>query len=487
MIKKLGRLYAEFVKSARKTGNLKIQQDLQAAKNIEDGLNTQAFVDYINKNFSATTDAERKQKAEALEKIKGSSNWLAGAVDEFKAGYAEVLPDEEPDSDTKKVAAGTGSTASAPVEVQKQRSTPIGQEVAEISRRRRGAETPMEAPEVGESTPTLDTSMYEKYSGLGLIGNEQATISYIAQNEVGDAEIAFLMAAASDAPLRPKIIGDKVHLVPFPGHFLGVPLSDIIDNYASQGPGGEIETLQLFLEQNKIVPQNHFAGSRGEPSEELRQAIKVVMNYIDKNIYAVEGTALHDEIVNEMTNSPVFFTKTQELQGAFSFARQLFNYGLKEMAADAANISAAVEAEYAKDLAESYIPPEAGKLDDMVDAYFEGKLGRKPTEAEKDVWASKFAESYSISFRENRAKAEMFNNYNFLSQQPEYGELSNDATGSVPGIGNVDLSAFSTRSPADVQEDMFEAEFSKGIEAREEAVDKRQMQHDMFRYLLGNK
>ena len=188
-----------------------------------------------------------------------------------------------------------------------------------------------------------------------------------------------------------------------------------------------------------------------------------------------------------MTNSPVFFTKTQELQGAFSFARQLFNYGLKEMAADAANISQAVEAEYAKDLAQSYIPPEPGKLDDMVDAYFESKLGRKPTEAEKDIWASKFAESYSISFRENRAKAEMFNNYNFLSQQPEYGELSNDATGSVPGIGNVDLSAFSTRSPSDVQEDMFEAEFSKGIEAREEAVDKRQMQHDMFRYLLGNK
>ena len=294
MFKKLGELFAAF-----KLGKqLSIEQDLQSAEAWEKvtAQNRKAFVDWLGVNWKPQSDAERKQKAEALEKIKGSSNWLAGAVDEFKAGYAEVLPDEVQDSDTKKVAAGTGSTASAPVEVQKQRSTPIGQEVAEISRRRRGAETPMEAPEVGESTPTLDTAMYEKFSGLGLVGNEQATIAYISQNNPSEAEIAFLMAAASDAPLRPKVVGDKVQLVPFPGHFLGVPLSDIIDNYASQGPGGEIETLQLFLEQNKIVPQNHFAGSRGEPSEELRQAIKVVMNYIDKNIYAVEGTALHDEL-----------------------------------------------------------------------------------------------------------------------------------------------------------------------------------------------
>ena len=106
-------------------------------------------------------------------------------------------------------------------------------------------------------------------------------------------EIEFLNAAASDAPLRPRVRNGKVQLVPFPGHFTSVPLADIIDNFASSQ---EILNYQTFLMENNIVPQNYFASSMGEYSEELRTSIKVVMNWIDKNLYAEEGTDLYNEV-----------------------------------------------------------------------------------------------------------------------------------------------------------------------------------------------
>ena len=313
MLKKLGRLYADFLKSVRKTGDIKLQQDLQVAKNIEDGLNSQAFIDYINKNFPARTPEERKKAIDILDKIYGTDKPIfAKQREEFMSGFYEVIPEESEESE--KVAASFGANVSAPVEVKD--TTPISQTVGETTRRRREGQTPV-VPTEGPTTggQTLDTSTYKKFQELGILGNEAATNAYIIDNEgkLSAEEIAFLYAAAGDAPLRPKTDGETTSLVPFPGHFIGVPLSDIIDNYASQGPGGEIEQLQLYLEQNGIVSQNYFAQSRGEPSEELRQVITQVMKWIDMNLYAVEGTGLYDEIMNEMTGSPVFFTKNQEL------------------------------------------------------------------------------------------------------------------------------------------------------------------------------
>ena len=73
MFKKLGKLYRQFLISIRKTGDIKIEQDLQSARNIENGINSKPFIDYINKNFPATTDEERKQKAEVLKQINNNT------------------------------------------------------------------------------------------------------------------------------------------------------------------------------------------------------------------------------------------------------------------------------------------------------------------------------------------------------------------------------------------------------------------------------
>jgi len=484
MFKKLGELFRAFA-IAR---DLRIEQQLQSAEAWDKitAQNRKDFVDWLGINWKPATDAERKQKAEALDKINNNTNWISGVVEEFKEGYNSGY--EEPDDiDKSEVEETTDTTAvdSTDTTAEDLINEQIEQGLAD--------KQPTTQPTTGGQT--LDTSTYKKFQELGILGNEAATNAYIvdAQKngiEIPAEELAFLMAAAGDAPLRPKTDGETTYLVPFTGHFVGVPLSDIIDNYASQGPGGEIEQLQLYLEQNGIVGQNYFAQSRGEPSEELREVIRRVMKWIDFNIYAVEGTGLYDEIINEMTGSPVFFTKNQELNGDFNFARQLFNFGLKEMAENAQIYEAYQEAEYAKEIGTQFIPPTQAKLEDMVEGYFEDKLNRPPTAEELDLWSTKFAESYSMSFREARAKAEAYNSYNFLLQQPEIGamgQLSNDAQALVPGKGSVDLSQFTYREAEDIRDEMFEDEFGRGIDAAEEAVDKQTLQHAMFRHLLGRR
>ena len=353
----------------------------------------QAFVNFIN-SFEPATDADRKLKAEALEAIKNDSVPLQDFRNDFSAAYNEEEPKE-----SKKVIAASGANLGSPVEVSEPRD--ISTEVAETTRRRRAGQTPSVMEQQEEELSSLDTTLYEKYKRLGLLGNEAATLSYI--NEVGAAnidpeELQFLYAAASDAPLRPVQVGDKTVLRPFAGHFVAVPMADIIDNFASSQ---EILNYQTFLMENNIVPQNYFASSMGEYSEELRTSVKVVMNWIDKNLYAEEGTDLFNEISKSLQNSPIYFQKTQELNGAFSYHRQLFNYGLQQMAKNAEQFEAAQEAEAAKEMAMDYIPPSDFVLDEMVEGVFEARLGRKPTEEELDTWSTRFANSYSTAFAQN--------------------------------------------------------------------------------------
>ena len=486
MLKKLGRLYAEFLKSVRKTGDLKIQQDLQAAKNVEDGLNSQAFVDYINKNFPAKTDAEKKEAIETLDKIYRTDEPLfAEQRKEFMSGYNEIIPAEEPTNETTKIASSSGANLGAGVVVEESRN--IDQEVAETSRRRSAGQTPSVLEQQAEAS-NLDTSTYEKYEKLGLIGNEQATIAYLAANpDLPLEEIEFLNAAASDAPLRPVERDGKTFLVPFPGHFTSVPLADIIDNFASSQ---EILNYQTFLMENNIVPQNYFASSMGEYSEELRTSIKVVMNWIDKNLYAEEGTDLYNEVNKGMESSPIYFQKTQELNGSFSYHRQLFNYGLQQMAKNAEQFDAAQEAEVARKMAQEYIPPADYVLDDMVEGAFEAKLGRKPTAEELDKWSTRFAASYSIAYNQNRAQAEKLQSFNFLTAQPELAGLTFEEAAELqeqyPGKGMVDLSVFSTVSPEEVRAKQFEDEFGNVIEARQTGAEVRKMQQDMLTYMFGS-
>ena len=476
MFEKLGELFAAFALARQ----LRIEQQTESAAAWDKitAQNRKDFVSWLNNNWEPATPQERQEKAEALEHIKNNKNWISGAVNDFKSGYASVIPEDVPEEDTKKVAAVSGANLGSPVEIQEPRN--IDQEVEE---------TPSVMEQQEQELSSLDTELYEKFKKMGLLGNEAATLSYIT--EVGSAnidpeELEFLYAAASDAPLRPEQVGDKTVLKPFPGHFVAVPMADIIDNFASSQ---EIINYQTFLMENNIVPQNYFASSMGEYSEELRTSVKVVMNWIDKNLYAEEGTDLFNEVSQSMQNSPIYFQKTQELNANFSYHRQLFNYGLQQMAKNAEQFEAAQEAEAAREMAMDYIPPSDFVLDEMVEGVFEARLGRKPTQEELDTWSTRFANSYSTAFAQNRAKAEQLQSFNFFTAQPELAGLSleeaNKMKEQYPGKGTVDLSMFTTVSPEEIQIQQFEKEYENVIEARRTGAEIRKMQQDMLTYMFG--
>ena len=485
MFEKLGELFAAFALARQ----LRIEQETQSAAAWDKitAQNRKDFVSWLNANWEPATPQERQEKAEALEHINKNKNWISGAVNDFKSGYASVITEDIPKESTKKVAAPSGANLGSPVEIQEPRN--IDQEVAETSRRRRAGETPSVMEQQEQELSSLDTELYEKYKKLGLLGNEAATLSYIntvGAGNIDPEELEFLYAAASDSPLRPVQVGDKTVLKPFAGHFVAVPMADIIDNFASSQ---EILNYQTFLMENNIVPQNYFASSMGEYSEELRTSVKVVMNWIDKNLYAEEGTDLFNEISQSMQNSPIYFQKTQELNGAFSYHRQLFNYGLQQMAKNAEQFEAAQEAEAAREMAMDYIPPSDFVLDEMVEGVFEARLGRKPTQEELDTWSTRFANSYSTAFAQNRAKAEQLQSFNFLTAQPELAGLSleeaNKMKEQYPGKGTVDLSMFTTVSPEEIQIQQFEQEYENVIEARRTGAEVRKMQQDMLSYMFG--
>ena len=312
--------------------------------------------------------------------------------------------------------------------------------------------------------------------------------TYIQKNpDLSDAELQFLQSAADGAPMRPVLNADgTTSLLPFAGHFEGTPLSGILDNYASLD---EIEAFQNFLTDNNIVPQNYFAESIGESSEKLRKSIQMVMNWIDTHMYAVEGTETYKAIIKQTELAPVYFSQTQAKVNDWSFARNLFNEGLKRMAADIVILDEVDEAEAAKALAQKYIPPSQGSLEDMVEGYFEAKLGRKPTEEELDKWSTTFGLSYSTAWKQDRAKAEQLESYNFLTAQPEYSDIGKSEMENLqeqyPGRGTVDLSMFSIQTPAEIREQQFEDEYGNVVEATQNARQVRKMQQDMLTYMFG--
>ena len=206
-------------------------------------------------------------------------------------------------------------------------------------------------------------------------------------------------------------------------------------------------------------------------------------------MYAVEGTEAYKAIMEETDLAPVYFSQTQAKVNDWSFARNLFNAGLKEMAINYAKLGEADEAEAAKKLAAEYIPPSQGSLEEMVEGYFEAKLGRKPTEEELDIWSTNFASSYSVAFAQARSKAEELSSYNFLTAQPEYLDIGKseikDLQEQYPGRGNVDLSMFSLATPAEISAQQFEDEYGNVVEATQNAKQVRKMQQDMLTYMFG--
>ena len=468
MFKKLGELWAAFVLGKE----LSEQQELLAAESWEKvtAENREDFVDWLGANWEVTTDADRKQKAEALEKIKGNVNWIGGVVDEFQAGYTSVIPDEI----EEKTQATVVTEDTAPVDFSGDEATQVPEEVI---------------TQTAEEQLIIDTELYDKHATIMMPGvPPEQVMAYVAANEatLTAPEIAMLTAHAEGVVNRPQRYGDKVYLSPFGGHFQGVGLDNIIDSYAS---GPEIEAYQNFLENNNIVPQNYFAESKGEYSEKLRTSIKMVMTWLDRNRYAVEGTELYQEIMTQTEHAPVYFTKLQEDNQEFSYYRNLFNYGLKEMAKDRVALDEAAEAEAARKLAEEFIPPSDDVLDDMVESWFQAKLNRKPTAAELDTWSTRFANSYSIAFAQQRAKNKELESFNFMTAQPQYAGLNEEEVAELqeqyPGKGFVDLSMFSTSTPEEIMSGQIEGQYGDMIEDVEDAEQVRKMQQDMLTYMFG--
>ena len=464
MTKKLGQLLAKFNKEVLGAVN----QQIKDLNNINDLIKQGGpkFIEYLDANWEVNTDADRKAKAEALEQIKGDLP-LSGAITNFKAGFDEEMSDGQKET--------TEDIVDEPIE-----SAPPAQ--TQFKRR------PVEKTGVEVGDDLLDINLFEQMSEKVNLDDPTAIKTYIQMNpNLGQAELQFLQSAADGAPLRPTLNADgTTSLIPFAGHFEGTPVTGILDNYASED---EIIAFQNFLTDNNIVPQNYFAASIGESSQELRVSIQGVMNWIDLNMYAVEGTEAYKNIMEETDLAPVYFSQTQAKVNDWSFARNLFNAGLKEMATNYAKLGEADEAEAAKKLAAEYIPPSQGSLEEMVEGYFEAKLGRKPTEEELDIWSTNFASSYSVAFAQARSKAEELSNYNFLTAQPEYLDIGKseikDLQEQYPGRGNVDLSMFSLATPAEISAQQFEDEYGNVVEATQNAKQVRKMQQDMLTYMFG--
>jgi hypothetical protein len=464
MTKKLGQLLAKFNKEVLGAVN----QQIKDLNNINDLIKQGGpkFIEYLDANWEVNTEADRKAKAEALEQIKGDLP-LSGAITNFKAGFDEEMSDGQKET--------TEDIVDKPIE-----SAPPAQ--TQFERR------PVEKTGVEVGDDLLNINLFEQMSVKVNLDDPTAIKTYIQMNpNLSQAELQFLQSAADGAPLRPTLNADgTTSLIPFAGHFEGTPVTGILDNYASED---EIIAFQNFLTDNNIVPQNYFAASIGESSQELRVSIQGVMNWIDLNMYAVEGTEAYKAIMEETDLAPVYFSQTQAKVNDWSFARNLFNAGLKEMATNYAKLGEADEAEAAKKLAAEYIPPSQGSLEEMVEGYFEAKLGRKPTEEELDIWSTNFASSYSVAFAQARSKAEELSSYNFLTAQPEYLDIGKseikDLQEQYPGRGNVDLSMFSLATPAEISAQQFEDEYGNVVEATQNAKQVRKMQQDMLTYMFG--
>jgi hypothetical protein len=342
----------------------------------------------------------------------------------------------------------------------------------------------------------IDENTYAELSTkFGFSPTEEDILNWVAsqpEESRFEAQVqaqAYFNLMTGETILRPAynddgtavLINGKQPLMPFPGHFVGTKVNDILDNYATED---EILQFQNFLTNNNLVPDNYFAESQGEMSEKLRASIMYVMNWADKNVHAVPGTELYEAISDE---DPVYFSESQSLYGEWDIHRNIFNHALKELAKKQETLDEVEEAEIAKKLAKEFIPPSKSALEDMVDAYFENKLGRKATAEELDVWSTNFADSYSIAFAQARAKTQQMQDYNFMQSQPEYLEIKDrEALAQQYGAEKViDLSMFSTSTPQEIMAQQVEDEFGKQIDAVEEGRKVRQMQNDLVSYMFG--
>ena len=444
----------------------------------------ESFINFIN-SFEPSTDSERKLKAEALESIKNDSVPLESFRNDFSAAFNEK-PVEQQVQENNKIAAPSGPNMGSPVVTSTSDESWIDK-----SRRRREGETAI-TPSEQTIGPQLDFSTYEKYAKLGLIGNEIAVQNYISNAQengitIPAEDLEFLLAASADSPLRPTVQGNSVVLKPHAGYFVAAPIAGIIDNYASTQ---EISSYQKFLLENKIVSPDWFVGYEGKYGEPLRQSIQLVMDWIDRNLDATEGSDLYKQLMKEMeTGQSVFFTKTQELNNEFSFERQLFNYGLKEFAKVTNANARYQEGEIAKQIIAKMDIPGPLEMKELVNDYFEAKLNRPPTEEELSTWSDKFYDSYSLTAAKQRAKNEFLNNYNFALSTDAYQQLQQigrDETGTFqPGTGKVDLSMFAIDSPEAIRDAQFEKEYGKVTKAIENGKDVRKMQQDMILYMFG--
>ena len=326
-----------------------------------------------------------------------------------------------------------------------------------------------------------------------LINEEVLRLEAEGGNEIKIGELLEYQALMeTDALVRPAFNDDgspmldgtgKQYFLPFQSHFDGIKISDIIDSNASTQ---EIQDWQNYLIRHNIVPDDYFIESQGVMSEKLRASIKYVMNWLDQNRHVVKGT---DVYANEIEGQDaIFFTSYSSMYEEADYHRNLIGYALKEMAAERVQLDKAQEAKIAKELAEEYIPPRKENLEEMVEAYFEQKLNRKPTEQELDQWSGTFAESYNAAYAQARAQAQQLADFNFMKESPQYFEMDSQReqfAKDYPGMGYTDLSQFSISTPEDIMQDQLDAEFGKLEDDVERGKAIRQMQSDLISYMFG--
>jgi hypothetical protein len=306
-------------------------------------------------------------------------------------------------------------------------------------------------------------------------------VAYKNLFEDPDGKVIFREQYDENGNLVTDANGDPM-FAPFDGHWEGFSVHSIIDASASFD---DIVRFQQYLEDNKIVPANYFAESRGVYSEKLRESIRFMMNWLDKNRHVVPGTDVYQEEIEG--KNPIFFSSVSATYEEADYHRNLLEYAMREMAKEEAILDDVELARIRQESALDYAPPTEESIQDYVEEYFAQKLGRKPTRIELDKWSTAFAQSYSTAHIQNTAKILELQNTNFMLQNPDYLAAESSKQALMDKYDKpVDLSEFSQLGKTETFDREFEEEYDKQISDVERGRAIRKMQGALIQKMTGD-
>ena len=265
------------------------------------------------------------------------------------------------------------------------------------------------------------------------------------------------------------------------GHWQGTHVSEILSELA--GPDEVWQFQQALIATGGFEP-GYFAGVEGQGGFKTQQAITYVMNWIDRELHATEGTPLYDII---MAENPVYFTKTQEASDDWSYHRNLFSYGLNELLRIGASIEEVEKSVLAKTMISNFIPPNEHILGDIIQEYARGHIGRELTEQELAREADKFADAYSPAHAEAVNAQKAIGDLNFLTGPAGVSTVAGqeyNVQRTTKDLSKIDLSAFSTRTAQERYQEQFDEGYEKEISVHEKGkqiqAHQRQLMQAMF-------